>query len=75
MKNDSDKLPPSVAATLLMAISSSLLCGLGALVFVLYKWRDPIWTNGIRFGGLAIGVIMLLLGIWLMKVFIKKQSK
>jgi hypothetical protein len=75
MKNDSDKLPPSVAATLLMAISSSLFCGVGILGYVLYKWRNPIWTNGIRFGGLVIGVIMLLLGIWLMKVFINKQSK
>ena len=74
MKNDSPKIPPSVAATLLMAISSSLFCGLGVIGYVLVKWADPIWTNGIRFGGLAIGVILLLLGIWLMKVFIKKQK-
>jgi hypothetical protein len=75
MKNDSDKLPPSVAATLLMAITSSLFCGVGILGYVLYKWRDPIWTDGIRYGGLAIAVIILLVGIWLMKVFMNKQNK
>jgi hypothetical protein len=75
MKNNPEKLPQTIAATLLMAISSSLFCGVGILGYVLYKWRDPIWTNGIRFGGLAFGMIILLVGIWLMKVFMNKQNK
>lgn len=75
MKNDPDKLPPPIAATLLMAISSSLFCGLGVLGYVIFMWSTPIWTNGIRFGGLAISVILLLLSVWLMKVFIKNRKK
>jgi hypothetical protein len=74
MKDDPKKLPTPVAATLLMSISSSLFCGVGVLIYVLVKWSNPIWTTGIRLGGLAIGVILLLLGIWLMRIFINKNK-
>ncbi len=74
MKDDPNNLPTPVAATLLMAISSSLFCGIGVLIYVLVKWSSPIWTTGIRLGGLLIGMILLLLGIWLMRIFIKKNK-
>lgn len=74
MNKDSQNLPPTIAATLLMSISSSLLCGIGTIAYILLNWGNPIWTNTIRIGGLAVGLVLLALGAWLMRVFIKKQK-
>jgi intracellular septation protein A len=62
-------------AIILMSIAFCFFCGLGTIIYVLYNWENRIWTSALRFGGLGFGIIIILVGIWLISFTRRRNSK